>query len=773
NWNLELKYLNFSGNTKLEIKKSHQTQRPPADRNLSDFGVLTRLRVLGLMDVTLLVTVPDESEDRRIRTSTSEVNSTAYGMADYLGLNEHLSTWDLVVPRFRDREDECLFGMFESRGGSKSGCKIAHHLNMNFATALTSELKYVRPGEGISVAMRRTFLGLEKDMGLQLPKESMTGSSAVVAYLSGTRLCVTNVGDSMAVMARTNGQSVKLTKRHLPLDPTEIRRIKARYGYVSTSGMLDNDIPVSKCFGFWDHLPAMNASPHIVEVELSDEDEFLVIASRVLWDKMSHQTVIDIISTEKDDLMLAAQKVRDFAITYGTEDSLMIMIVGVSDLFDKRDKKFRTPRGGSSSSRNSDTGPFAESAQASVAALTRRGGRSDLGADTVDQLPKEVPPPIGEVAMCFSDIRNSTLLWETVPEAMQVSMRVHNTILRKQLRSLGGYEIRTEGDAFMVCFQTITAALLWCLTVQIELLDADWPKEILETTECQEIVLHDRVLYRGLSVRMGVHFGTPVYEIDPITQRMDYYGPMVNRGSRISSAADGGQIFVSSDVLVALDQVRGLVQSERSGLQPPNPHIGDQGRQLDELDELKYGVMTIGGRKLKGLETPEVLHMIFPARLADRCQFDKTIVTLARQQGAMQETLETIVCFDHSKDHHVIRGTSRASDKILIRSLGILTIRIERAVANTIHQSDDLQPDTRRIIQTRLLTFDIPEHASEMELFGLIEHLVTRIENAVNALYLYRVGGFSSSLGRLGEALDIDPIHIVRALQMYTIATQL
>lgn len=79
----------------------------------------------------------------------------------------------------------------------------------------------------------------------------------------------------------------------------------------------------------------------------------------------------------------------------------------------------------------------------------------------------------------------------------------------------------------MVSFPTVTSALLWCLTTQLELLREDWPQEILDSDEGREILdTRGEVLYRGLSVRMGIHWGAPVCEADPITRRMDYFGPM-------------------------------------------------------------------------------------------------------------------------------------------------------------------------------------------------------------------------------------------------------
>ena len=121
NWNLELRYLNLSGNKRLEIKPGHQNDttnlpRNAKRRNLADFSALTRLHVLGLMDVTLMIpSVPDENEDRRVRTSLSEINDMGYGIADTLGQRfDTLSLVDIVIPRFRSKDDEAIFGLFDA-----------------------------------------------------------------------------------------------------------------------------------------------------------------------------------------------------------------------------------------------------------------------------------------------------------------------------------------------------------------------------------------------------------------------------------------------------------------------------------------------------------------------------------------------------------------------------------------------------------------------------------------------------------------------------------
>jgi hypothetical protein len=60
-------------------------------------------------------------------------------------------------------------------------------------------------------------------------------------------------------------------------------------------------------------------------------DEFVIIANRGLWDYVSYQTAVDI--AQGTEPMIAAQKLRDFAIGCGAEGSTMIMVIGVADLF--------------------------------------------------------------------------------------------------------------------------------------------------------------------------------------------------------------------------------------------------------------------------------------------------------------------------------------------------------------------------------------------------------------------------------------------------------
>lgn len=216
------------------------------------------------------------------------------------------------------------------------------------------------------------------------------------------------------------------------------------------------------------------------------------------------------------------------------------------------------------------------------AALDRAASRADAAK-----------APRGEVALVFTDVQGSTRLWDRSPGVMSAALAVHNDVVRENIASHGGYEVKTEGDSFMLTFPDPLAAVRWCIRTQEALLDAPWPAELLGDEETRIDRGPDATIrWRGLRVRMGVHLGAPDAHPDPLTGRMDYFGPAVNRASRVVDAAHGGQILVSGTVWERIEARRGELE-------------GAEARDL-------------GVYPLKGLAAPERLVEIRPASLRTR-----------------------------------------------------------------------------------------------------------------------------------------------------------
>ena len=657
NWNrnTNLKYLNFSANKRLEIKPAaHQNQSQFNSMNengnvdLTSFSTLKYLRVLGLMDVTLLInTIPDDTEDRRVRTSASLAGALMYGMADTLGRNDHLATLDLLKPNFRGHEAEILVAMFDGQSMSNGGSRIAKYLHENFAPKFSEEMTRAEKDKNTAVdALRRTFLALNKEManfassnfdarehrlanghrGSVLanvlgPDDLNSGGTGAVMYLNGTELTVANVGDVEAILISSNGQHKDLTQKHDPAETRERERIREAGGYVSRQGKLNDTLEVSRAFGYYSNMPSVIASPHTMTIQLSEADELIVMASREFWEYVTVDVAIDAARGDKNDLMLAAQKLRDLAIAFGARDKIMVMVLGISDLRKRGHSRFR----GTSLSMAKELGGADEGAIFPSSRKSRRKGETLVGDSRLARL-EEPEAPVGDVAICFTDIKNSTALWEVQPVPMRSAIMMHNELMRRQLRIIGGYEVKTEGDAFMVAFPTVTSALLWCFSCQSHLLELQWPTEILDTIHCQEKFDADQnTIYKGLSVRMGIHWGRPVCEQDPITRRMDYFGPMVNKSARVSAVADGGQITVSSDFIAEVQRtLEGYADEERRDSVGSQDTVNDDPlanqirRELRQLSSQGFEVKDLGEKKLKGLENPEYIYLMYPHSLVGR-----------------------------------------------------------------------------------------------------------------------------------------------------------
>ncbi len=152
--------------------------------------------------------------------------------------------------------------------------------------------------------------------------------------------------------------------------------------------------------------------------------------------------------------------------------------------------------------------------------------------------------------MVFSDITCAASLWEFNPQAMKEATLLHNSLLRTLIKKHQGYEVHFireeysgEGSICMT-FQHTNNALEWCQEVQQELIRTEWPKELLEHPgAAEEWSTDDRLIYRGLRVRMGVHVCNLKLERNPRTRKLEYLRPCVSIAAHITAMAQGGQVI--------------------------------------------------------------------------------------------------------------------------------------------------------------------------------------------------------------------------------------
>ncbi len=144
-----------------------------------------------------------------------------------------------------------------------------------------------------------------------------------------------------------------------------------------------------------------------------------------------------------------------------------------------------------------------------------------VNAERPDLQPRAAPD--GTVTLLFTDIKDSTPLNERLGDQRWMDiLRVHNAIVRDQVAAHGGFEVKSQGDGFMVAFGSARRALQCAIALQRAIAD------------------QNRVADEPVSVRVGLHTGEAIREAD------DFYGHHVNLAARIANHARGGEILVSS-----------------------------------------------------------------------------------------------------------------------------------------------------------------------------------------------------------------------------------
>lgn len=593
-WNLQLTSLDLSDNMRLDIRPTQvstlsTTSTPsaakilaapsaPQEEPVNEFKTLNKLRLLNLLNVPCNpLCLPEETTTLRVRATEGMSpghplhETPPVGIAEWCGPEPRFDCFDFELRRFRDKPADHLIGLFDGRGdGRVSG--FLYDAMDNYLHSEIERLKH--PHNSFATAMRRTFLSVNGALA-SMPGYDAHGASLILALIiEHTELHIANVGDALAVLSRT-GTAHVLSQRDFVWNREEARRVQAVGGLISPSRGINDEMPLTRAIGYHKHLPAITASPHIHIEQLGNDSDFLILGTEEVWHYLPPQAAVDLVNQCGRNRSDAARKLRDMVIAYGAKNSFSVLVIGLSEL-------------------RKSAGELGTQARKSIRRRTRQQQEAD---SSLVRLEPECPPPEGDVCFIFTDIKNSTDLWNNFPTSIRAAMRIHNDVMRRCIRACGGYEVKTEGDAFMVAFANPKDAVKFGIMTQRRLLtppsETPWPQDIMNCSYCPEVHDHDgHLLFSGLYVRMGIHGGPVFAERDPMTRRMDYEGINVAVASRMNSSALAGSIFISDYIYEGIEKDEEL---------------------MEDIHVVDMGLISV-----KGLKDPVRVRAIYPKELAAR-----------------------------------------------------------------------------------------------------------------------------------------------------------
>ncbi|KAK3092100.1 hypothetical protein FSP39_025155 [Pinctada imbricata] len=186
-----------------------------------------------------------------------------------------------------------------------------------------------------------------------------SGCTAVVAAIRDKQIVVANVGDSRCVVSR-GGKALDLSFDHKPEDKEERERIEGAGGKVTEDGRVNGGLNLSRAIG--DHFYKKNteksakeqmitALPDIQTTELTEEDEFMVIACDGIWNYMTSQEVVDFVKEKlknpenKKRLSKVCEEMFDYCLAPNTSgdgtgcDNMTCVIVDFEKMWSSSQNK--------------------------------------------------------------------------------------------------------------------------------------------------------------------------------------------------------------------------------------------------------------------------------------------------------------------------------------------------------------------------------------------------------------------------------------------------
>ncbi len=138
----------------------------------------------------------------------------------------------------------------------------------------------------------------------------------------------------------------------------------------------------------------------------------------------------------------------------------------------------------------------------------------------------------GTRTFLFADLRDYTGFVERHgDQAAAVLVSAYRKLIRQRVQESSGAEVKTEGDAVFVVFQSARQAIA-----------------------CSAAILHDAAARTQENPNLPIRLGIGLHAGEPVAQEGDFIGSAVNVAARIGAAAGAGQLLIS-------EIVRGLVRT--------------------------------------------------------------------------------------------------------------------------------------------------------------------------------------------------------------------
>ncbi|KAH8925725.1 PP2C-domain-containing protein [Atractiella rhizophila] len=274
-------------------------------------------------------------EDDDLYFGVSEMQGWRLGMEDS---HAHVLALNSASPK---PTKASFFAVYDGHGG----VSVARYAGANLHNKLAESSEF-KEGKWED-SLRKSFLATDEVIRADPQFQGdPSGCTAVAALVTGDKkIYVANAGDSRSVLC-SGGVAKPLSFDHKPVNKTENARIVAAGGFVEF-GRVNGNLALSRAIGDFEYkkntslgpeAQIVTANPDITVHDITDEDEFLILACDGIWDVLTSQQTCDFIRrqiAQKTELEKICENLMDKCLAPDSDwggvgcDNMTVLVVAL------------------------------------------------------------------------------------------------------------------------------------------------------------------------------------------------------------------------------------------------------------------------------------------------------------------------------------------------------------------------------------------------------------------------------------------------------------